>query len=293
MTPDVSRLRARLDYDAEAGKLWWKPAPDLTPTWNARYAGREAFTTISKAGYRVSAIDGDKFYGQHVLWALCHGEWPSGRIRFLDMDRANIRIDNLRLEGDMAAFDRRSLYLRTARAARHAIPPEQEEWLRQHTHVGLRARYALFLEAFPQDRSFWSFKHLCQREGIHYDRDAWNAAVSAAQSLPVGSSRVDPAGYVTIRTEAGWRAEQRVRWEETHGPIPEGKVLMCIDGNRKNTDPANWSLVDKAVVREAALGNTLRLAEVPDSLRPAVIDLARVTVAARKSRRRSSADTPS
>ncbi|MBU0368027.1 hypothetical protein, partial [Acinetobacter baumannii] len=66
--PTPEELRQLLRYEPETGKLFWLPrepwrfevrctsAASVCTRWNARYAGREAFTSISAQGYKQGGI---------------------------------------------------------------------------------------------------------------------------------------------------------------------------------------------------------------------------------------------
>jgi hypothetical protein len=69
-----------------------------------------------------------------------------------------------------------------------------------------------------------------------------------------GHERVDEGGYVYIsvkepnpRTgfERRYVHKHRWLWEQANGPIPEGMVLKCLDGNKQNSDPANWEAIPR------------------------------------------------
>jgi len=90
ITPALCRQLLR--YDPETGKLYWLARGD--PAWDAKWAGREAFTA-SKDGYRVGSIHGVAFRAHRVIWALVHGEWPPDQIDHDDGDRSNNRMSNL------------------------------------------------------------------------------------------------------------------------------------------------------------------------------------------------------
>lgn len=37
-------------------------------------------------------------------------------------------------------------------------------------------------------------------------------------------------------------------WEQANGPMPEGHVLKCLDGDKTNTDPSNWEALPRAIM---------------------------------------------
>ncbi len=108
--PTIETLNNLLLCDAKVGKLYWlERTPDMftdgtgiytaernCKIWNTRYAGKEAFTTISR-GYKTSSIFGPKYFAHRVIWTMYHGEQPSDYIDHKNHDRSDNRIKNLRV----------------------------------------------------------------------------------------------------------------------------------------------------------------------------------------------------
>lgn len=111
--PDAIRLRKLLRYDRETGKLYWRPRAESDyedhPTnasfsafhqarrWNARYAGKEAFTKKHKWGYLYGSVDRRTILSHRAAWAIHFGEWPTQAIDHANGDQTDNRIANLRL----------------------------------------------------------------------------------------------------------------------------------------------------------------------------------------------------
>lgn len=65
---------------------------------------------------------------------------------------------------------------------------------------------------------------------------------------PVGSERTNRDGYLErkIAEPKTWRAVHVINWEEAHGPVPKGHVVIFKDGDRMNCDVSNLLLVSRA-----------------------------------------------
>lgn len=105
ITPEI--LRELLSYDPDTGKLYWKPrgrewfASDRScNSFNARDAGTEALTAITKRGYKHGIVLGKQLLAHRVAWAIYYGEWPKMAIDHKNCKHSDNRICNLRLATD-------------------------------------------------------------------------------------------------------------------------------------------------------------------------------------------------
>lgn len=85
-------LRALLHSDGE-GRLVWLPR-DGQPQWNAKYAGKEAFTATDRHGYRVGSIHNRLYRAHRIIFAMHFDVWPA-EIDHIDGNRTNNRLGNL------------------------------------------------------------------------------------------------------------------------------------------------------------------------------------------------------
>lgn len=99
---DQSVLAKLLRYEPETGNLYWLVRPReyfgcarICASWNATYAGKQAFTATTTSGYKYGNIFNHKFPAHRVIWCLVHGAWPEF-VDHIDGDRVNNRINNLR-----------------------------------------------------------------------------------------------------------------------------------------------------------------------------------------------------
>ena len=94
--PPTEIIRQLLDYDAETGALTWRKRENLTSqSWNARYAGKIAFTAKNKRGYHIGQLNSTPYMAHRLIWKLMTGEEPD-TIDHIDGNPSNNRFSNLR-----------------------------------------------------------------------------------------------------------------------------------------------------------------------------------------------------
>lgn len=88
-----------LSYDPDTGELHWKKrdekwfsdkgrsASGNRSLWNARFAGKLAFTAVSAQGYLHGTIFLKGYSAHRVAWAIFHGAWPSDFIDHINGDK--------------------------------------------------------------------------------------------------------------------------------------------------------------------------------------------------------------
>lgn len=104
----------------------------------------------------------------------------------------------------------------------------------------------------------------------------------------LGHERISVDGYVEIsvaetnpHTGYGRRyVHKHVHlWEAAHGPVPQGHCLKSLDGDRTNTDPANWVAVHRGVLPRLNGGRATRIMaydSAPAELKPTLLNIARI-----------------
>jgi len=81
------------------------------------------------------------------------------------------------------------------------------------------------------------------------------------------------------------------RWEQANGPLPKGHALKCLDGDKTNTDPSNWTPVPRALLPRLAgwkgRGNPVLAYDAAEpEVRPALLTIAKLEHAAREARKK-------
>ena len=100
LTPELVKQLIRF----EDGKYFWNPRPKhmftcdrLWKSWNATFSDKEINSKSKASGYLRIGILGKCMQFHRVIWAYHYGEWPSGQIDHINHDRADNRIENLRI----------------------------------------------------------------------------------------------------------------------------------------------------------------------------------------------------
>lgn len=161
--------------------------------------------------------------------------------------------------------------------------PEELSWIKKHKTDERKKAHAKFCEKFNrQDVSMQNYNALCKRKGWLTGRTgcfakgqkSWNlgrkmpfSANSAKTQFKKGNTphnanyqgheRVTKDGYVEISVdeenphtgfERRYVLKHKYLWENINGKVPEGHCLKCLDGDRQNTNPINWELIDRAML---------------------------------------------
>ncbi len=201
-----------------------------------------------------------------------------------------------------------------------AYSAAERDWIAERSAMPRRELHAAFIAAFGREEiSLGTFKGMCTRMGWRTGRDGrflpGLVPANKGKSMPyhpnsaatrfkkgqlphntrfLGHERVTDEGYIEISVDEPnphtgfWRRYVLKHvwcWQQVNGPVPPGHCLKCRDGNRANTDPANWELVPRAILPRLNGGRHKRLVaydQAPDALKPAIIAVARLDHAVRR-----------
>jgi len=86
----VQRVRDVLHYDPATGIFVWRV------TLSNRAPAGAVAGSERKDGYRLIAIDGQRYLAHRLAWLYVHGVWPTMDLDHVDRHPANNRLTNLR-----------------------------------------------------------------------------------------------------------------------------------------------------------------------------------------------------
>lgn len=126
--PTAKELHDFLKYDPATGKFLWLERPD-SPTFNSRFAGKEAFTRTDAKGSKIGKINDRTFKAHRVAFAMVHGRWPDSDkgIDHINGIRSDNRIENLR-EVNASENNRNQAKPKGSKTPRVGVRREGDRW---------------------------------------------------------------------------------------------------------------------------------------------------------------------
>lgn len=195
------------------------------------------------------------------------------------------------------------------------------DWIEANRTRPRRESHAEFVALFGRDDvSFTNYKALCTRKGwkagstgcfpkgnISHNKGKKGFCAPGSEKgwfkkgvrggrakklyKPIGSERVSKGGYVERKVnddlplQSRWQTVHKINWEAANGPVPEGHRLKCLDGDKQNTDQANWIAVPLALgPRLAGLKRGLNYDTALPQLRSALLVAAQLEYAIKKAK---------
>lgn len=180
VSPDL--LRQLLRYEPETGKLFWLPrgpewfiqqrrsAEASAETWNARFAGREAFTCVQK-GYLTGRIFAAPYRAHRVIWAIMTGEWPPEHVDHVNHDRSDNRWVNLRSVTNSENHQNMALRRDNSSGCAGVAWDRRRNCWRARIHVGGHDIHLGYFQT--RDEAFAERTAAVLRHGYHENHGAW------------------------------------------------------------------------------------------------------------------------
>jgi hypothetical protein len=110
---------------------------------------------------------------------------------------------------------------------------------------------------------------------------------TSRNAMPIGHERIiDGYRYTKVSDVSfvpytvNWKPTHALRWIEINGPVPEGHCLKSLDGDRLNTDPANWIAISRAMLPLLNGRHRTSYDAAPTELKPTLLAIAKVQHAA-------------
>ena len=119
-----------------------------------------------------------------------------------------------------------------------------------HNHRILTGRGLKFAKGHKTWNKGISPKEYCSKEALaNMAKTQFKPGNRPHKWRPVGSERVNCDGYIEVKVGEPkvWKLKHRLVWEQAHGPVPDGMIIMFRDGNRQNTDLDNLVLVSRSI----------------------------------------------
>jgi hypothetical protein len=185
------------------------------------------------------------------------------------------------------------------------------DWIKAHAVTPRRDAHAEFCSLFSRhDVSLKNYTGLCKRNGWLTGRtgrfDKGAVPINKGQKMPfnennartqfkkgqipqntkfAGHERLHENGYLYISIdeqnphtgfERCYVLKHRHLWQIANGQLPEGMVLKCLDGNRANTDPANWEAIPRSALPYLTAKIGIDYDAVEPEVKPSVLMLAKL-----------------
>lgn len=107
----------------------------------------------------------------------------------------------------------------------------------------------------------------------------------------IGTERVSKDGYIQRKInddmplQRRWRMVHLINWEAVNGALPKGHRLKCLDGDRSNTDQANWQAIPYALAPRLNGRFGRGYDQAPAELKPVIMATAQLEHAVREKRK--------
>lgn len=132
------------------------------------------------------------------------------------------------------------------------------------------------IKSFYKNRKLNSGLHGFAKENVPWNagKKGWFAPGSEktrfqkghlpVQNVAVGTERISRDGYLEVKVAMPnlWKPKHRIVWEQIHGEIPKGYVVIFKDQDKRNLAPDNLMCVSRRQL--AILNHQLKLGPYPE-----------------------------
>ena len=114
--------------------------------------------------------------------------------------------------------------------------------------------------AFDTNHSAGSVRTTLKRIGIRKSKET-RSRIASMRGEPIGSAKIIGGyRYIKVRKSGGgffkdWERELCVVYKEKYGSIPDGHMVVTLDGNKLNAAAENLIAIPKAIAARMANGH--------------------------------------
>lgn len=100
----------------------------------------------------------------------------------------------------------------------------------------------------------------------------------------IGSERLTKDGYIEIKIKEPnvWKLKHRYIWEQEHGEIPLGNIIIFRDGDKTNVSIDNLMMIDR---KTHAVLNKTKLYKFENELKDTAVKIAHLKIAVNDARK--------
>ena len=142
--------------------------------------------------------------------------------------------------------------------------PERILFLKTHgTDMSTKELCSALNKQFNTTHSAQSVRTTAKKHGVRKSQEQ-RSAVMQARGAKLGASCI-VNGYEYIRVGKGkgfyqnWARKSRLVWEAQHGVIPEGYMVVFLNGDTLDCRPQNLACISKSVAARMARGHGKKL----------------------------------
>jgi hypothetical protein len=263
---------------------------------------------------------------EELAWIEARKDWPRADLHRAFVGfwrRPDITSDNIRQLCVRNKWSAGPEGRRRAKGTSRIFTPAETEWLRANAVLSMKSIGHAFRAAFPgrdiTDAQImsWRKNHKVKtgrtgrfekgqtppnkgRKGYcppGSEKGHFNKGHVPQNVKPLGDERIGKDGYTEIKVaspnpgtghKTRYIHKHRWLWEAANGPVPSGQVLKCLDGNKLNTDPANWIAIPRGLLPRLNGRHKRNYDSAPAELQPIILTIARLEHAAREARKDAS-----
>lgn len=126
---------------------------------------------------------------------------------------------------------------------------EEHKFMREYVPGhNLKEIQKAFTEKFGWEITLKQIRGYLGNHNLNTGMGKFKRGQSSYKRQPIGSESVDSNGLVKVKVgnPSKWRYKHNMVWEEHNGIVPNGSVVIFLDGNKQNFDINNLQCITRA-----------------------------------------------